>query len=577
MLHPRPAPRFPALALGLSVLLTASAEAQVEIGPADDVEAAIGQLAPGGELVLRGGTYTLTGRFTFSVMGTEAAPILIRAKAGERPHLHRPLDDQNIIDLDVAEYVTIQGIEFSGGSAGLRITRARALTIQECEIHDTGDVAVRANDSGTYDSLRILRNHIHHTNGTGEGMYLGCNNNACRVANSLIEGNYVHDTNGPSVSQGDGIELKEGGYNNVIRDNVIHDTNYPCILTYSAVGNGAPNIIERNVMWGCGDHGIQSAADAIIRNNIILGAAGDGIAMQPHQAGTPSNLVVVHNTILNATSDAISLRGVTGSVVIANNAAFAQQATAINVVSGNLSGVVVAGNVGQGGVAGVNGGFVAGSIAQDFVAASYSGTTPNDVFPAAGGGLLGAGDSARVPLDDFNGSLRQGVADVGAYAFTPAGNPGWILQPGFKDGTPVVPPPDAGVVDASQVADASPPADGGLGDAASPGDAAAPGDGAAPRDAAAPGDAAAGSDAGRRGDAAGEADAGAGGSGGTLKAGCGCRTTPRPHDARSAVAPWLMLCVLPLVLRRGRAAVTARRREQPPKPRSRLTRASASR
>ena len=118
-------------------------------------------------------------------------------------------------------------------------------------------------------------------------MYLGCNNDGCRMFDSLIERNYIHHTNGPSVTQGDGIEIKEGSYDNVVRDNVIHDTNYPCILTYSAVGNGGPNIIERNLLWNCGDHAIQSAADAIIRNNIILGAAYDGIRNQPHQTGVP--------------------------------------------------------------------------------------------------------------------------------------------------------------------------------------------------------------------------------------------------------------------------------------------------
>ena len=80
-------------------------------------------------------------------------------------------------------------------------------------------------------------------------MYLGCNNNGCRVANSLIEGNYIHHTNGPTVEQGDGIELKEGSYGNIIRDNVIHDTNYPGIITYSTVGNGPPNVIEGNLIW----------------------------------------------------------------------------------------------------------------------------------------------------------------------------------------------------------------------------------------------------------------------------------------------------------------------------------------
>ena len=70
---------------------------------------------------------------------------------------------------------------------------------------------------------------------------------------SLIEGNYIHNTNGPSVAQGDGIEIKEGSYGNIVRDNVIHDTNYPGIITYSTVGNGPPNVLEGNVVWNSDD------------------------------------------------------------------------------------------------------------------------------------------------------------------------------------------------------------------------------------------------------------------------------------------------------------------------------------
>ena len=175
--------------------LASPSDASAEVfngGPSDDIEAMINALQPGDELVLAGGMYTLTERFSFAIAGTENAPIVIRAQDGETPHLHRPNANQNIIDVDDAEYVTIRGIELSGGSAGIRISGARYLTIEECEVHDTGDVAVRANDSGvTYESLQILRNHIHHTNNTGEGMYLGCNNGGCEVINSLIEGNYI--------------------------------------------------------------------------------------------------------------------------------------------------------------------------------------------------------------------------------------------------------------------------------------------------------------------------------------------------------------------------------------------------
>ena len=234
---------------------------QVMLTPTDDVEGAINAAQPGDELVLAGGSYELTERFGIAISGTADAPIVIRAADGERPIFNRASQDQNVIDVDQARYVVFRGLEISGGSHGLRLIDVSFVTVEDCEIHDTGDVALSANSGGSYEALQILRNHIHHTHGTGEGMYLGCNDNGCQVFDSLIAGNYVHDTNDASVEQGDGIELKEGSYNNVIRDNVIHDTNYPCILTYSTRGNGAPNVIEGNLLWACGDHGIQSSAD----------------------------------------------------------------------------------------------------------------------------------------------------------------------------------------------------------------------------------------------------------------------------------------------------------------------------
>jgi hypothetical protein len=181
-------------------------------------------------------------------------------------------------------------------------------------------------------------------------MYLGCNSDACRVLNSVIEWNYIHHTNGPSVAQGDGIELKRRSAGNLVRHNVIHDTHYPGILTYSTRGNSGPNIIEGNLIWNTDDHGIQSAADAIIRNNIILGSR---IGLQSHQSGSPSNHTIVHNTIVSAGSD-IQVRNVTGPVLIANNAVYSRDSSAISLISGDTSQVTVAGNVGAGGLSGGN-------------------------------------------------------------------------------------------------------------------------------------------------------------------------------------------------------------------------------
>src|SRR5262245_10992156 len=73
--------------------------ATTEVGPGDDIEAAMNALAPGDELVLRGGTYEPSGRFGLSIAGTEAQPILIRAKDGERPHITRADADQNLVDV----------------------------------------------------------------------------------------------------------------------------------------------------------------------------------------------------------------------------------------------------------------------------------------------------------------------------------------------------------------------------------------------------------------------------------------------------------------------------------------------
>jgi hypothetical protein len=228
------------------------------------------------------------------------------------------------------------------------------------------------------------------------------------------------------VEQGDGIELKEGSYGNVIRDNVVHDTNYPGIITYSTVGNGAVNVIEGNVIWNSNDNGMQVAADAIIRNNIVL---GQPVAFQSHQAGSPSNIQFVHNTVI-ADGDGVNVRNVTGTVLIANNAVYSQGGTAIRLISGNLGLVTLAGNVSNG-----NG------VAADFVNGHFNGTPPIDLFPKAGSALIGAAAPAHVTAVDFNGTSRNGSADAGAYRYAAGGNPGWRISAAFKTAAGAVSPP----------------------------------------------------------------------------------------------------------------------------------------
>jgi hypothetical protein len=190
-------------------------------------------------------------------------------------------------------------------------------------------------------------------------------------------------------------------------------------------------VIEGNVIWNTNDNAIQSAADVIIRNNIVLGST---IAFQSHQAGSPGNIQLVHNTILT-TSNGVDVRNVVGSVVIANNAIYSQGGAAIRLISGDLSKVTLAGNVGQGGLQGASSGYANGNgVGADFVSGHF-GDPPIDVFPKSGSALIGAASSTWATATDFNGTARAGSNDVGAYRFNAAGNPGWKIAAGFKQPT----------------------------------------------------------------------------------------------------------------------------------------------
>ncbi|MGE3673531.1 MAG: right-handed parallel beta-helix repeat-containing protein, partial [Polyangiaceae bacterium] len=378
------------------------------------------------ELVLQGGTYTLNFRLGITVNGTAAMPIVIRAKEGETPVITRDAA-QNTINIENSSYLTLQGLEITGGSHGIRIDDSDFVTIEDCHVHDTGDVAISANIPGaSYEGLRFIHNHIHNTGGTGEGFYLGCNDAGCVMFNSVIEGNYIHDTK-DGVSQGDGIEVKHGSYGNLIKDNVIRDTGYPCIIVYGTQGNPV-NTIEGNAMWNCGDHGIQAAADATIINNVILGAAANGIHSQIHQGATPGNLTILHNTIL-VDNDAIRTNDIAAPVLIANNALYSSGGNAIR-LGGDTGQATVSGNVGTGTFGGSTGFDASGARATDFVDVANK-----DVFPATGSKLIGAGDSAHTLPDDFNGTARPATpVDVGAYVYDANGNPGWSVGDGFKQG-----------------------------------------------------------------------------------------------------------------------------------------------
>lgn len=420
---------LPLLLLPFTTLVCATV---IEIGPADNYRAAMQNLQPGDTLILDDGTYALSSYFSMTLHGASAQPITIRARDGAHPLISYVNNTQNILNIIDSTFLTIDGIEFSGGSRAIRFMGGSDISVRNCHIHDIDANAISANDDG-YDYARFsfVHNEIDHTGGTGEGFYLGCNNDGCRIHDSLVAENYIHDLNGTSVTQGDGIEIKKGSYANIVRDNVIRDTSYPGITLYDVNANGAVNIIERNIIWNSGDNGIQIGADAMVRNNIVLGAVASAIAANALQGGTPGNLSIVNNTLLMANGNGIKLNSVSGAVIIANNAVYAPNGYAIS-ASGTLGQVSVVANAGLGALNGVTSGFNAGgSITDDFFAANLGGVPPQNLMPK-GTFLVGNANAAQLPLDDFYARARDGQADIGAYRANATGNPGWPIRDEFK-------------------------------------------------------------------------------------------------------------------------------------------------
>jgi len=446
---------LPTLALVALLAAQARAETIVLEPPAgctssEELESVANSLQPGDELILSGGTYCQTSTRYLDVRGTAQAPIVIRAADGEIPILTR-LDDptqpqtQNGTDV-YGEYLVLRGLHFERGDTGLRFLGGHHVTIEDCEISNTSNNALTLN-TGSTDSFIIRRNHIHDTGlldlaygGTeGEGMYIGTP--GVVASNHLIENNYIHHLRSTSPGGNDGIEIKYGSYGNVVRHNVIHDTTigtaYPCIFVYGVLpgDEDAPNIVEGNAMWNCGE-AIQVASDAIVRNNLILNSL-TGITATIHaQVPVLQNTVIVNNTIYGHQSEGLYIRwsGAPG-MVLANNAIYNPGGVAIDEQGLFDPGVVTGTNYVEGSGVPIDGvSFVAGGAAS----LAFADPAQLDFWPQPGSPLAGSADPAFAPADDFNGTLRTSPSDVGAYQSRGlALNPGWPLAGELKalDGT----------------------------------------------------------------------------------------------------------------------------------------------
>ena len=419
----------------------------IEIYPGTNIfKSAAESLKPGDTLIVHQGTYLETNRMSIQVQGTASAPIVIKVADGEvRPVITRPgsASLQNTINIEgSARYLTIKGLEIVGnGGDGVNMTGALSfITLEDLVIHD---VDVGINFRSSMDHITVRRNHIYNTGrdgGTGEGMYVGCNNATCIVRDSVIENNWIHD-NLPGTTQGDGIEVKVGSHSNVIRDNVIYNRSYPAILVYGT-GINPVNVVEGNVVWNCLE-GISALADAIVRNNIVIDS-GCGLCIYAHvQVTQRKNVTAANNTLYNNDSG-VYYRWSGSNLILANNAVYSPGKTAVNSNGAiNSTGGVVATNYVEGSMSGdaIGGGrFHNGGTS----ALAFVNPASKDFWPRTGSPLIGAANASHASLADFNGTTRVSPFDVGAYETNgQTVNPGWKVAPAFKLASALAVPPAA--------------------------------------------------------------------------------------------------------------------------------------
>src|SRR5262249_26127027 len=277
-------------------------------------------------------------RISISVRGTAVAPVLIKGADGQpRPLITRASGAaiQNTINIEGATYLTIKGLEISGnGGDGVNLnSNPSFITLEDLDIHD---VDVGVNFRSSMNNITVRHSQIRRTgidNGTGEGMYVGCNDATCIVRDSVIENNWIHDAL-PGTTQGDGIEVKVGSHSNIIRDNVIYNRAYPGIFVYGT-GTNPVNIIEGNVVWNSLE-GIYAVADAIVRNNIVFNS-GTGFSFYGHvKVSKMKNVTAVNNTLYQ-NDDGIYMRwdSSASNMILANNAIYSPTKNALN-LSGSV-------------------------------------------------------------------------------------------------------------------------------------------------------------------------------------------------------------------------------------------------
>jgi hypothetical protein len=414
--------------------------ASVEVKPGDDIRALTAALTPGTEIVFHGGTYSIDGPLDLTGTGTAAAPIVLRAAEGETPVIELT-DGWVVMQFHEGGFVNISGLTLKGAQSlidaegnfgGLRLEKVTDVTVTDCIIRDITGTGLSLDG----DNKNITVRHVEITNLLyGSGISVGCYDASCWTQDSVLDNNWIH-----GVLREDGgayiAWFGPGTQNVTFSNNVMHD-NPGRGLQIESTESGPQNIIEGNVIWNVGDAGMYLRGAAIVRNNIVFDVTGRGLRLNAGDR-VLEKLVVTHNTVARTTDWGVELSGWAGApeMVFANNAVTNTTGYGIHVDEGQVDeNNYLSNNLVTGLVEGLD--LFPDAVVPGGGSADYADFNGNDFYPGDSSLGLDGGDPASgawVPPQDFNGSNRDGAApDIGAYELVASTNPGWTIQPGFKE------------------------------------------------------------------------------------------------------------------------------------------------
>lgn len=419
------------------LLLGVAMGASVELSPGDDVGTLTSSLSAGDELVFNAGTYTLEGRLTWSGLGTEEAPIVLRAAEGAEVILEGGFNDY-LAMVEDSSWLEVRGLIFQGTAdreedaspGGLRVHDSTQVVVSDNRFHDLNRTALYL--SGDNSQVTVQHNEMHDLI-RGNGIYVGCSDASCWTQDSTFALNWIHDLESENEY---GMVFEHGSQGNYILDNVLNNIAYRGMVLGSTE-LGPANVVEGNAIWSVAHSALRVYGAAQVRNNVLFNCGSNGIVSDNPNRDTFQDQVITHNTIVDTEGYGIRIEDwdeATG-MVLANNVVSNPIGRALYAEEDTITeAAYVSNNVVTGLVENLDllaGHFIAGNGQADFMDAAAW-----DFYPTGTSALLNTADPAGdawVPEFDFSGAVRDGASpDVGAFERDGASNPGWAIQEGFK-------------------------------------------------------------------------------------------------------------------------------------------------